>query len=112
MTLPEFNQSILTTIEHDDLPYDVVGLSGPTDLTDSNWRGICPGADCKKESRAPVKFLGNTVTCKCGATFMFPAWNLYEADVADSTTGLSALSNSDRPPTGDDEADLFGILLN
>jgi hypothetical protein len=43
---------------------------------------------------------------------MFPAWNLHEGDVADSTTGLSALSNSDTPPTGDDEADLFGILLN
>ena len=70
-----FSKDLLVTIEASDLPYDMVyGMPGPLDVSSSRWKAQCPG--CEKISESGIAALGKRVRCKCGTTFVFPAWNL------------------------------------
>lgn len=68
------DKEALTTIQAQDLPYDLVGIQGPYDLSKSLWGGRC-GA-CGKQSKVPLDFIGKRVKCPCGEAFIFPSWNL------------------------------------
>lgn len=86
----QFSKELLVTIEASDLPYDMVsGMRGPVDVTNSRWRGQCPG--CEKVCEAGISALNQQVRCKCGKRFIFPAWNLNPKSIAlsDSFTVLN-----------------------
>lgn len=81
------NKTTLATIVSEDIPLGMVsGFDLPgIDLSNSRWMGECPG--CKKTSQCGVKYIGQSVTCKCGQKFVFPWWNLK----ADTVHGFPAV---------------------
>lgn len=48
-------------------------------LADYRWTGICPG--CQRPKRAGVNYLGKSVICSCGESFVFPWWNPADVDI-------------------------------
>lgn len=82
----------LSTIEAEDLPYGMVlGLAGPVDVAESKWSAQCPG--CSKMFGVGVSLIGNRVSCKCGAKFRCPWWNLRP----ESMPTLSGFKTFERP---------------
>jgi Holliday junction resolvasome RuvABC ATP-dependent DNA helicase subunit len=83
---------MLSTIEAEDIPFGmVVGLSGPFDSAESKWNVKCPG--CEKVFAVGLPLIGNRVTCKCGAKFRCPWWNLKP----ESISSLSGYKTFERP---------------
>ena len=80
------NKMTLATIVSEDIPLSMVsGIDLQSiDITQSRWIGECPG--CKKTSQCGVKYIGQSVNCKCGQKFVFPWWNLK----VDSVPGFPA----------------------
>lgn len=71
----------LTTIHAADLPYEVVaGIDGPFDVSESRWGVQCP--KCSNSATVRLALLGQSVSCKCGAVFICPWWNLVPGTVA------------------------------
>lgn len=80
----------LSTIEVDDLPYQLVTPQlKPFDLTASRWLVRCPG--CEKTLKVTLQLIGQLVTCKCGASFRCPWWNL-DASTVDGLNNYTAPS--------------------
>lgn len=97
----DITRDALVTIEAEDLPFEMVpGIPKSFDTSNSRWRGKCPG--CGKIADSGIGVIGKKVRCKCGAVFVYPAWNLvpdslcelrgfvvYERDV--DLTGVASL---------------------
>jgi len=75
-SLPDVTKEILITLDHSDIPFNIIpnfDVNG-LDFSQSRWSGSCPG--CQKSFNAKLNFIGQRVTCKkCGETFEFPWWN-------------------------------------
>ena len=95
------NKEMLSTIEASDIPYGmVIGLSGPFDASDTKWNVECPG--CRKATGVGLNLISKSVSCKCGAKFRCPWWNLKP----ESLPSLNGFKVFDRP------SDLIGYDLN
>jgi stage V sporulation protein K len=74
----EIKKADLTTIDFLDIPFEMLKTKvKKIDFEKSKWNGKCPG--CNRVAKGDIKFLGQRVTCKCTAKFVFPWWNLDEA---------------------------------
>lgn len=74
----EIKKADLTTIDFLDIPFEMLKTKvKKIDFEKSKWNGKCPG--CNRVAKGDIKFLGQRVTCKCAAKFVFPWWNLDEA---------------------------------
>jgi len=75
--LKQITKEALATIEHSDIPFNMIsGFDAQNlDLSQSRWNGTCPC--CQKLFDAKkLEFVGQQVTCKeCNQTFEFPWWN-------------------------------------
>jgi hypothetical protein len=62
------------------------------DVSSSKWEAECPG--CHRTSQSGVANLGRRVTCKCGASFVFPWWNLVRSSIPGLTTQPEGVSSA------------------
>ena len=75
-SLKQISKEALATIEHFDIPFEMVsGFNAQSlDLSQSHWNGVCP--NCQKSFDVKQDFVGQQVTCTdCNHTFEFPWWN-------------------------------------
>ena len=88
------NKTTLATIVSEDIPLGMVsGFDLPNiAMSPSRWMGECPG--CKKTRQCGVKYIGQSVTCKCGQKFVFPWWNLKTDSVHGFPTAVPSGSES------------------
>ena len=93
----EITRQMLATVEAEDIPFEMLGGTGPINLSETKWRVRCPG--CRKLFTVDIRFLGNRANCKCGIKFICPWWN---PDPDSLPAGLS-FKASDR------EEDLNGL---
>ncbi len=98
------DESSLKTIKGVDIPLEMTsGLDySNIHFTDSRWEAQCSG--CGKVSKAPMKFLGMPVTCKCGETFVMPWWNLLPETVPELPLEISSMPSTLSPQSSDPQA--------
>ena len=80
--LSNITRQALVTIEKEDIPFELAGnAKGPSDVSKSKWFVRCP--KCEKTRSVGIQFIGQSVTCSCGAKFICPWWNLDDNTVED-----------------------------
>lgn len=79
----EINRSVLITIEKEDIPYNLVHIDGPSDMTNSKWNVTCP--KCSNNRLVNFNFIGSSIRCKCGCSFICPWWSLDSASINDKS---------------------------
>ncbi len=88
----DITREMLATIEAQDIPMGMaLGLQSGYDVSGSKWNVVCPG--CDKLSTVGIALIGSRVTCKCGASFRCPWWNLSP----ESLPSLTGFKKHERP---------------
>ena len=85
-SLKEITKEALGTLEHLDIPFEMVsGFNAQNlDISASRWSGICPG--CQHKIDAKLEAIGQKYQCECQQTFIFPWWN----PVPESIVGIQS----------------------
>jgi hypothetical protein len=97
-SLKQITKEALATIEHFDIPHEMVaGFHAQNlDLSESRWSGTCPY--CQKEINAKLDFIGRRVVCKqCNEEFEFSWWNPVVATIS-GVFPLQSETPSNPPP--------------
>ena len=102
-SLKQITKEALATIEHSDIPFEMVsGFNAQNlDISESRWSGICPG--CQHKIDANLEAIGQNYKCECQQTFIFPWWN----PVPESIVGIQ--SNVFGSPQ---EKELHGVAVS
>ena len=80
--MSNLTRQALVTIEKEDIPFELAGSAkGPSDVSKSKWFVKC--SKCEKTRSVGIQFIGQLVTCSCGAKFKCPWWNLDDKTVED-----------------------------